>query len=129
MEAVLLFFVMVSLYRAKSHLATIGILLPIIFGTLFWLFLIQCGWLSQLLNKNWSAWLGRYSYAIFVVHIFVLDFAKAAVIPHYRDWVIAHNWPTLGMICAATMLLAMAGYHFVEVPIAKWIKRSKNEAA
>ncbi|MDR1123673.1 MAG: acyltransferase [Elusimicrobiota bacterium] len=127
-EAVLLFFVMVSLYRQNSHYATNKILLQILFGVLFWLFLIKRGWLSQFLNKNWSAWLGRYAYAIFVVHIFVLDLARVAIIPRCKDWVIAHNWLALGMICVAIMLLAMAGYHFVEVPVAKWIKRSKNEA-
>jgi peptidoglycan/LPS O-acetylase OafA/YrhL len=127
LETVLLFFVMVSVYRAKSYLATDQILLQILFGGLFWLFLLNRGHLSRFLNKNWSATLGRYSFAIFVAHIFILDLVRFAIVPRYSDWVIAHNWLSLGMICAATMALAVAVHHFIEAPIARKIKRTKNE--
>ncbi len=48
----------------------------IIFSMLFYLFLIRKGLISSILNKDFLAKLGKYSYAIYVMHPLTLALAK-----------------------------------------------------
>ncbi len=124
LEGTLLTVLICSLYGAKWY--RLSYLVSIIsFAGLFLLFVRGGGIISRFLDRDWCVWLGRYAFGIFIVHKLVLRVAREvlpSIFPAYQVWVGAHPWVLLGGIAAATMLLAMLGYHFIEVPIARFIK-------
>ena len=102
------------------------LLVILLFAVLFWLFIRRAGYLSRLLEKNWCATLGKYSYGIFIMHRPVVDFWEKGVLPPHRDWAVAHPCLVLGSMAAAIMLMAILGHHFVEAPIMRYLKKKRQ---
>lgn len=90
------------------------------FGIIFYLFINHSGYISRLLETPISAILGRYAYAIFIVHMLVLRVAHSLILPHCKNWAISHPWYVLAFMCGAIMLLAVIGHHCVEKPAIRW---------
>lgn len=125
-EVVLMGALLVRLFAAP-RIAMLNLLLTTLcFSALLVLFILKRGYLSRLLENNLSSFLGRYAFAIFIVHPLVLSSACFLLLPHFRTEVAAHPWVVLGCIAGTTMLLAVAGYHFVERPILRLCAKSEN---
>lgn len=120
-EIIFLSLFVCSLYGA--HWYKLSQLLSVIsFACLFYLFIRKEGYLSRLLERDWCVRLGHYAFGIFIVHILVFQITKRILLPGHREWALAHPWCLLGGMACAIMLMAMFGYHFIELPIARYIK-------
>ena len=120
-EIIFLSLFVASLYGA--HLYKLSPLLSVIsFACLFYLFIRKEGYLSRLLERDWCVWLGRYAFGIFITHRLVLQVAKHILLPGHKEWALAHPWCLLGGMACAIMLLAILGYHCIEVPVMRYIK-------
>lgn len=117
--------VMCYLFLYKYNVLSL-LLAMIAFSWLFLSFVQKRGYLARLLDRDWCVVLGRYAFAIYVVHIFVLDSARIIILPQYKSWAVEHPWLVLGGMAAATMFLAILGYHGVEKPVMRWYKNSKK---
>ncbi len=94
----------------------------IIFTILFILFLLKKGYISQILNNQISVFLGRYTFAIYMIHMWIQEiFSQKVWI--YKDFVISH--PILNLIIPYILALfvAVLTYHFVEQPAAKLLNK------
>lgn len=109
-----------SLHKLHSNTPTI---LIVAFIGLFILFLIKKGYFSKLLENNFSVFLGRYSYAIFMTHFLICDIWKSVICKSRYDWIIAHPELNLIIFYIAIISFGVFTYHFVEIPVAKFLKR------
>ena len=110
-----------SLYGA--HWYKLSELLGVIsFAYLFYLFIRKEGYLSRLLERDWCVWLGRYAFGIFIIHWPVFRITKEILLPGHEKWALAHPWCLLWGMACAIMLLSMLGYHYIEVPVMRYIK-------
>ncbi len=116
-EVVLMGALLVRLFAARQIESLNPLLTTLCFSALLVLFILKRGYLSRLLENNFCSFLGRYAYAIFVVHCLVLSSAHSIILPHFKAEAADHPWLTLGCIAGVTMLLAMAGHHLVERPM------------
>ncbi len=103
-------------YKLSEFLSVIS------FACLFYLFIRKEGYLSRLLERDWCVWLGRYAFGVFIVHMVVLRILKYILLPGHKEWALAHPWCLLGGMACAIMLLAILGYHCIEVPVMRYIK-------
>lgn len=117
---------LVRLFAARHITFLNPLLTTLCFSVLLVLLILNRGYFSQLLENNLSSFLGRYAYAIFVVHILVLDSARRIILPRFGAEAAAHPWVVLSCITGATMLLAAVGHHFVESPIMRFCARHRN---
>lgn len=81
---------------------------------LIWLFLIKKGWFSQFFENNLSVWGGKYTYAVFIVHMCVLylfyQYAwKGLGEVHFSAWLLA------AVTCSC--LAGIVCYHGIEKPV------------
>lgn len=96
------------------------------FASIFWLFLNKRGYISRLLEQDWCVILGRYSYSIFIVHLFVRTVAAAAAKNDtILDFSKSHPCLFIFIMCVITMALAASAYHLVEEPLIRWYKNRK----
>ncbi len=110
-----------SLYGA--HWYKLSDLLSIVsFACLFHLFIWKEGYLSRLLEQDWCVWVGRYAFGIFIVHRLIFQVTLHVLSPGHKEWALAHPWCLLLSMVCAIMLLAMLGYHYIEVPVMRYIK-------
>ena len=110
-----------SLYGA--HWYKLSELLSVVsFACLFYLFIRKEGYLSRLLERDWCVWLGRYAFGIFIIHWPVFRIAKEILLPGHEEWALAHPWCLLWGMACVIMLLSMLGYHYIEVPVMRYIK-------
>lgn len=92
------------------------------FCTLFFSFLIKKGFLSKVLDCNFSKEIGKYTYSVFLVHGFVLALLSNFLWrPHYQ---FVCNHPMLQIFIAITtsFIGGILMYHLVEKPLRTFIK-------
>lgn len=106
------------------------------FGPLAAAVLLMCltpgALVSMVLGRGPLAWFGRYSYGLYVLHVFVRP-----VVDHYASpsawgaW-LGPNLGTLGYaatILATSTLLAVASYHLFELKILAFVRQRTRGAA
>ncbi len=82
------------------------------------------GWLAQLLSTRLFTYLGQISYCFYSFQVFLLEIlishhaALVASLP-----VLQHNAVLAVVSLAILLVLSATGYHFVEVPARRWLKR------
>lgn len=79
------------------------------------LFVIRKGYLSQLLNKDWCVFLGRYTYSIYITHILFFILMEK-LIKFSGELALI---PTILL----PIIFGVLVYHFVEVPAGKYLKK------
>lgn len=122
-ECGLLYFVINSLIFHKIQFET-NFVIILGFVGLFWLLLLKRGWVSQLFDNHVSTILGRYSYSIFIMHIFVIRILRKYVWMANADFVYAHPCFNVLAIIILSIFTGLLVYHLVEVPGAKLLKKS-----
>ncbi len=98
------------------------LILIVAFIGLFILFLIKKGYLSRLLENDFSVFLGRYSFAIFMTHVIICDIWRNILCKSCHDWIIAHPELNLVIFYITVISFGVFTYHFVEKPVAKFLK-------
>ena len=100
-----------------TRLALGGVWLQLCFVGLFWLFLMNKGLVSQILNNKISVILGSYSYAIFLIHTIVIRALKDYVDLQNISFVFEHNLIFITLLCLAIFVCAVIVHHLVEMPL------------
>lgn len=101
----------------------------IIFSVLFYLFLIRKGVVSSFLNKDFLARLGKYSYAIYVMHPLAIAIIKKYIHKDIYIYILSNKSvipPSLALyviyvICGVA--LGVITYYIFEKPVNKLIKK------
>ena len=98
-----------------------------VFGVTIALFLINKGYISQLLNNSVlgsiCAFFAKYSYGMYMIHLLVFNVMKKTFWQTHSEFV--YSYPllnllfTLGLVFVAGVLV----YHFVENPCTRFLKR------
>lgn len=148
LEAVLLFTIVISLFAGSTgiptpeglsvppdQIATLtaqtwfpeltrwaidGAWLQLCFVGLFWLFLCNKGLISRALNTPLSVTLGRYSYAIFLVHTIVIRALRDYVNLPEIHWIYSNPVLLISLVCLLIFAVAIAAHHLLEQPLTKW---------
>ena len=88
-------------------------------------FLINKGFISRFLNKNWCVNVAKYTYSFYTTHIFIFNVFKNSIWKNNSEIIIAHPYLNLFITLALVFILGIFTYHFVEVPCNKYFK-NKN---
>lgn len=116
LELLFLGIVIVELFILNSqHKYNLAIVIDIIILTL--LFLLKRGFISEFVNRDWCVNLAKYSYSIYIVHMFIFDVLYNFIIKFSGSWYLC---PTLFLI---PVVVGVLMYHFVEVPCARFLKK------
>lgn len=100
-----------------------GVWLQLCFVGLFWLFLLNKGLVSRLLNNKFSVILGSYSYAIFLGHTIVIRAIKDYVDLQKISFVFEHNFIFVALLCLLIFIFAVIVHHLVEMPLIKMVSK------
>ena len=106
-----------------SRLALGGVWLQLCFVGLFWLFLLNRGLISRLLNNKFSVILGSYSYAIFLGHTIVIRALKDYADLQNISFVFEHNLIFITLLCISIFVFALIVHHLVEMPLNKMVNK------
>lgn len=126
LECSLIYFVFNHLVFQRLHYSNLIVIIA--FCTLFILFTLQNGLLSTLLNNNFSKLLGKYSYSIFMVHIFVLQVFDVYIFKTHPSVIISYGYWNIVSIVLCSIIVAVLVHHLFEVPIAKKLKQLKAQS-
>lgn len=110
-------------FPAQTRWALGGVWLQLCFAALFWLFLCRQGVISRLLNHPGSVMLGRYSYAVFLVHTLVVRAVRDYLAPAQSTWALDHPVLTVAAVCLLILTLSVLAHHLLEQPLLKWAAR------
>jgi peptidoglycan/LPS O-acetylase OafA/YrhL len=100
-----------------------GVWLQLCFVGLFWLFLLNKGLVSRLLNNKFSVILGSYSYAIFLGHTIVIRAIKDYIDLQKISFVFEHNFIFVALLCLLIFIFAVIVHHLVEMPLIKIVSK------
>ncbi len=101
------------------------LILIVAFIGLFWLFLIKKGWFSMLLENNFSVFLGKFAFPIFMTHFFILDLWVYTVVKNCHDLIVLHPWLNLVLMFITMILFGVITHYFVEQPINRLLKKPR----
>ena len=89
----------------------------VLFWLLLYVFLMNKGFFSRLLENNFSVILGRYSYSIYLTHMFALTIIMVAYTT-IDDGYFVLNYPlsAIFVLYLLVILLGILTYHFIEKP-------------
>lgn len=120
-ESLLLFFLIYNMLFHKF----MGnkIILVVVFSLLYWLFLMQKGFVSKICNKDIWVTLSKYSYSIYVVHIFLLHMINDNFAKCYPKLVSTCPIMTFFITFVLIILFGIFTYYVVEVPGAAFLKQ------
>lgn len=94
----------------------------IAFIGLFSLFIIKKGYLSKLLENNFSVFLGQFAFAIFLTHQFIIKLWHYYICKAHSEWVIANPILNLVLLFIIIIIFGIFTYYFVERPCTKYLK-------
>ncbi len=121
-EGILMFFVINNIIFHKIKYNS-NFVIIVGFVALFILFLLKRGAISRILDNKYSAIMGRYSYSIFVIHMFVLDAFSFYVWKPHPQFVEAHLYLNLVIPVICAVLAGIVAYHLIEVPAGRYLKK------
>lgn len=128
LEFICIFFIINNLMLHKIHYKN-HIIFIIVFAVALMLFLIRQGYVSRLLNSDCWQNLSKYTYSLYMTHIFIFDVFKGSIWKYHTDWVYAY--PILNVLFAllAALVFGIFTYHFIEKPATAYLlKRMENRA-
>lgn len=124
LECSLMYFIFYHLIFHK--LPYTDMILIIAFCALFLLFTLQYGLLSKFLNNNFSKILGKYSYSIFLTHIFVLDMFKIYLYKLHPNLITTYGYLNIAFIVGCSIVVGVLVHHLFEVPAVNFLKNIKT---
>ena len=94
----------------------------LIFLLLFICFLMHKGILSQLFENNLSAFLGQFTYSIFLSHYLVKDLWNIYIMNKCQHLVIYHPIINIVSVFVVSIVVGILTYYLIEKPSAKFLK-------
>lgn len=117
-----LVFLLLLIYNSLCHsLHMCKFVLIFLFVILFVLFLINKGFVSQFFDRDIWVKLSKYTYSIYVIHIFVLYVLKNGIYQYHVEFI--HKYLLL-VTCFTLLVILIFGiftYRFVEEPCARYL--------
>ena len=92
------------------------------FIVVFILFLMKKGWVSQVLNNNFSVFLGQFTFSIFLTHTLFTKLWRIYLCQANPQWVIANPILNLVIIYAVSIMFGVLTYYLYEKPVTKYLK-------
>lgn len=119
LESILLIFISINIFY--KPVCSNCLLIILAFCILFTLFGLRQGFISKLLDNNFSKILGQYSYSIYVTHVLIRNFWIGYFYKFHQDLVL--NYPILNIltIFILALLLGIFTYYFFEKPVTKYL--------
>lgn len=105
------------------------LIIVIAFIGLFCLFVIKKGYFSQILENNFSVFLGQFAFAIFLTHGFIKSLWKIYVTDSHLSWVILHPYLNLVLFFITVILFSIFTYYFIEKLCAKYFKNKMRKVS
>lgn len=99
------------------------IIIILAFTILFCLFILKKGLLSKTLDINFSAILGKYTYSIFLTHLFIIRIINFYIWKPHISFVIHHQLLQIIIVIFSTILFGILTYHFVEKPFSDYFSK------
>lgn len=102
------------------------IILILYFIVLFSLFILKRGFLSKILESKLSEELGKYTYSIFLTHLFVI---RVINFFYWKQHIyLVENFPICQILLALSscLLFGVFTYHFIEKPAQIYLKKLFN---
>lgn len=94
----------------------------IAFIIIIMLFLLNKGWFSQILNNDIWSNLAKYTYSVYMMHMFVYEMLKGSLWKYNPNFVYAHPALNIMIAISGALVLGIATYYFVEKPAAQYLK-------
>lgn len=124
LEAYIMIFFCYYFVFANSIPGKSGMIFIVLFAILFYLFLIKKGFLSKLLENNFSNLLGQYVYSMYCFQIVVLAVFIRYVYVNYHQLTILHPFRFFSLEVLIAVFLGVIMYYIFERPVAKYIKKN-----
>lgn len=99
------------------------IFLIIVFSFIFFLFLLEKGLVTKILDNNLSLFLGRYAFSLYMVHLPIIRLVNRYLWQNNLDFIKTHPIFQVVMVFCICFALAILIYHFVEKPCAKLLSK------
>ena len=99
------------------------IIFIIFFAAIIILFLVNKGYISKALNNDFSVFLGKYTYSIYMTHFLIIKCLKGSIWKFHPELVFAHPILNIFITLSVILILGMFTYHCVEKPAAAYIKQ------
>jgi len=98
------------------------LIMVIYFIGLFILFVAKKGYFSKLLENNISVFFGKFAFAIFLTHQFVIKLWVFYIYNSHMQWVLRHEIVNLAFLWTLILMFGVITYYLVEKPSAKYFK-------
>ena len=92
------------------------------FSVLLLLFIIKRGYISQFLNKNVWAFLGKFQYSIYVIHYVIIRIFGLALWNKNPDFVLSHPILPIVIMILTILFAGVITYYMIELPCANFLK-------
>lgn len=125
-EGVLLYFV-INFTCLKKLSYYSNFIIIVAFAILFFLFLLNKGYISNLLNNRFLGYLGRYTYSIFIIHRFVQNTIKIYVLPINTNFVSNHIYITIFLVTLLCIIAGIITYYLIEKPSFNYLKKYEKQ--
>lgn len=86
------------------------------------LFLLNKGYVSELLNNDINVFLGKYTYSIYLTHSVVRELFKGTFWKYHPEFVFMHPLLNIVITLLTVLILGIITYHFVEKPASKYLQ-------
>ncbi len=98
------------------------IIFIIVFTMTIVLFLLNKGYVSELLNNDINVFLGKYTYSIYLTHSVVRGLFKGTFWKYHPEFVFMHPLLNIVITLLTVLILGIITYHFVEKPASKYLQ-------
>lgn len=112
-----LFLHLINMYNGNPFLLVLN------FVVLFILFLMKKGHLSKTLDNNFSIFLGKATFGIFLTHQFIIKAWNVVICQQHPNWVLSHPISNLAILLAIIIVFGFFAHYKVEVPATKYLKK------
>ncbi len=105
-----------------------GFLFISAFSILFYLFTIKQGILSQILENDILAKLGKYTFSMYIMHYFMSYLLRFTLYPHFKTFIAQHNIISIILQSILLTIIGIITYYLIENPINKRVKIILNKS-
>ena len=124
LEFVCMFFIINNLILHSPNFRN-NMLFIVAFVAIIVLFLIKKGFISRALDNSFWSKLSKYTYSIYMTHVFILTVFKNTIWIHHKEFVYSYPELHILIVLALILVLGILTYHFIEIPCFNYFK-SKN---
>ena len=98
------------------------IIFVLIFSLTIVLFLLNKGYISQILNKDIFMKLAKYTYSLFIMHYLIIKGIKGSLWKHNEIFVYTHPYWNIILTLSIVLIIGILTYHLIEKPATKYLK-------